>query len=305
MCIIADDSVVTSAGGQTGVCDSVTVELQGHVFKVSCSGGPQTGGGKRGQIRGFSRASRKRLLEKLARLEPEPIDGHRHVASFVTLTYPGSVCVDIDQETGVIDAATDLPSPDAAKADLRAFLERIRRRFPDVSGVWRLQFDSSGSRPYHPHFHLILFGLPYIHKDTIRDWWGSVIGRESPITRIESIRSWRGVISYAARYVSAATAASVLDNLAYLHGSSVTGRVWGCFNRDSLPFGKLIALGFDDCPWFYNLKRAARRYFSGVNGYRRQGFTLFSDNPGRWLELLLYLAGADCVSQFQGGLNDS
>jgi hypothetical protein len=220
----------------------------------------------------------------------------------ITLTYPGSCSVDIDQETGVIDADTDLPSPQQAKADLRAFLERIRRRWPDVSAVWRFQMDSSGSRPYHPHFHVIFFGLPYIDKSIVCQWWGEVIGRAAPITRIESIRSWRGVMSYAARYVSAATAAGVLDNLAYLHGSSVTGRVWGSFNRACLPFGKLIKLVFGSVPWFHGLKRAARRYFAGVNGYADQGFTLFTDNPSRWLELLLFLGGVDCASSFRGVL---
>jgi hypothetical protein len=279
------------------VCNkSVTIELQGHVFKVSHSGGPATGGGKRGAIRGFSAASRKRLLEKLARLEVQPIDGHRHCATMITLTYPGHCSVEIDQATGAIDSDTDLPSPQQAKADLRAFLERIRRRWPDVSAIWRFQMDSSGNRPYHPHFHIIFFGLPYIDKLMVRQWWSEIIGRPSPITRIESIRSWRGVMSYAARYVSAATAAGVLDYLAYLHGSSVTGRVWGVFNRACLPFGKLIKLAFDSFPWFHDLKRSARRYFAGVNGYRDQGFVLFTDNPERWLELLLFLGGVDASS---------
>jgi hypothetical protein len=164
--------------------------------------------------------------------------------------------------------------------------------------------DSSGERPYHPHFHVLFFGLPYVSKDTIKQWWGEVIGRDKPITRIEAIRSWRGVMSYAARYVSAATAASVLDSLAYLHGSDVTGRVWAVFNRSCLPFGKLIKLSFGSHPWFHGLKRAARRYFAGVNGYRNQGFTLFTDNPERWLELLLFLGGVDCASSFQGGFCD-
>jgi hypothetical protein len=254
----------------------ISLEAQGHIFKVrvpSLRG--RVGGGPRGRVCGFSYASRKRLLEKLARLDLCLARGCRSAATFLTLTYPGD--------------EGDLPNPAQCKEHLRAFLERLRRRYPESSGVWRLQFDSGGRRDYHPHFHVILFNLPYVPKGEIQRWWGEVIGADRPFTRIESIRSWRGVMSYAASYV--ASASSGLDYIAYLHGDKWTGRVWGVFNRDFLPYAELIPLSIVAGRWFFDLKRSGRRAWKGVNRGRWKGFTLFRENPQRWLELALYYCG--------------
>jgi hypothetical protein len=268
----------------------VTLEAQGSVLVVTRAlGAPggTGGGGTRGKVCGFSKASRKRLLEKLGRLsmQGQQVKGHRHVATFVTLTYPG------DENT--------LPSPKRCKEDGRAFLERLRRRFPKASGMWRFEHESEGQRDYHPHLHLLLFGLPFVDKKVIQEWWSEIIGRPRPFTRIESVRSQRGVMHYAAKY--AAKVGSGLDYLAYPHatlneetgeiegedmlpdGRIHTGRVWGVFNRDFLPYAELVECCLTLGRWFFDMKRKGREVWEGVNTFKWAGFTLFVDDPGAWL----------------------
>jgi hypothetical protein len=210
------------------------------------------------------------------------MSGHRYVATLITLTYPG------EQDS--------LPAPQEVKTNLQAFLKRIKRRFPLASSVWRLEFDSSGARDYHPHFHLIMFGLPWIDKKEILRWWCEITGRESDnATRVEAIRSRRGMMAYAAKYCAKRSDGdSGLVHLTYLDehfGSDCTGRVWGVFNRACLPFAERVEVSIIKGPWFHDLKRGARKVWERVNDHAWAGFSLFVDNSERWLELALYYAG--------------
>ena len=102
----------------------------------------QKGGGKRGVIRRFSEASRRRLLRALSRT----LRGQLPV--FVTLTYPDGFPGD----------------PRRWKADLKAWLKRVHRQFPKAAGFWKLELKprQSGSNQGEvaPHFHVLLWGLP-------------------------------------------------------------------------------------------------------------------------------------------------
>jgi hypothetical protein len=69
-----------------------------------------------------------------------------------------------------------------------------------------------------------------------------------------------------------------------------TGRVWFIHNRDCLPFADLVELSIILGPWFFDLKRDARKVWSLVNDHAWAGFTVFRGNPERWLELALYYA---------------
>jgi hypothetical protein len=79
---------------------------------------------KRGQIHGFSRASRRRMMQFLAKVRLDEL-----LPLFGTTTYPDIF-------------------PDEAekfKRDLQTLIERLKRRFPwwGCSGVW----SSSGANP--------------------------------------------------------------------------------------------------------------------------------------------------------------
>jgi len=97
----------------------------------------------RGEIVEFSSASRRRMLELLAKVEQEA------VPLFVTLTYPD-----------------DFPLyREDYKGHLEAFCDRIQRRWPTAAMIWKLEFQERKSGrnkgKIAPHYHLFVFGAPW------------------------------------------------------------------------------------------------------------------------------------------------
>lgn len=161
---------------------------------------PAPKGGIRGQIKGFSRAARKRLLETIAKIRRDD------VTQFVTLTYPGEYS----------------PDPLRWKRDLATFIKRLKRAQPNCAGIWRLEFQKRGA----PHFHIILYGTTTNAK-RLRQWvslaWYEIVGsgdirHKNVGTRVDPIKSRRHAVNYASKY-----AAKIADDV------NPTGRQWGKF----------------------------------------------------------------------------
>jgi len=165
-------------------------------------------GGPRGSVKTFSRASRRRLQKTLAGIDRRQMP---NLPLFVTLTYP-----------------LEWPSTATTwKQQLDTFLKRLDRRFPQSSAIWKLEFQKRGA----PHFHLMIFGVKYISQHWIARAWNDIVapGDEKHLaagTEVRRVRSWRGVASYAAKYMSKAEK---------ITGHGEVGRYWGVFNRKNLP----------------------------------------------------------------------
>lgn len=182
---------------------------------------------RRGIISGFSRRSRSRLWSLLMRLD------RRYLPLFVTLTFhnawPGDVAV--------------------LKRMLDTFFKRMRRRYPQASAIWKLEYQRRGA----PHFHLLLWGFPCADRDWIADTWVAVVrhyvrdesgyildwhlGRLGNGNQhcVQKVRSWRGVRAYAAKYLSK-TEVVADSNGEVVH----TGRMWGVHNRNYIPWYYVI-----------------------------------------------------------------
>jgi hypothetical protein len=97
------------------------------------------GGGLRGTVRGFSKASRKRMIEFMAMAR---VRGHM---LFATFTYPDEF---------------PIGQPEAWNAHFEALRRRIERKYPDYAIIWReeLQVRKSGANrgKIAPHFHMII-----------------------------------------------------------------------------------------------------------------------------------------------------
>lgn len=156
---------------------------------------------ERGDIDGFSPRSRQRLFRKLAlvpRKQPLPI--------FVTLTYPGVFA-----------------DPVQAKLDLHALVNRWKRRVPTASAIWKIEPQERGA----PHFHLLVWGMQ-IPKDQLAKDWAEICNTGDERhriagTRVEAIKSWRGVQAYAAKYLGKEVK------------TGKWGRIWGVHNRKCFP----------------------------------------------------------------------
>jgi hypothetical protein len=186
--------------------------------KVSNRLSPPTrrGGGTRDKVRGFSRASRRNLLRRLASINRSAFRAFRGRIIFVTLTYPGEYPDD----------------PELCKNHLKALRRRLRRKFGAFAGFWRMGIQQRGAW----HFHLLLFvGSSFGPIDKLRRFisssWYEIIGKVSEGhlragTRVETIRKWKEATSYAERYM-----AKPEEFPEGLH----TGRIWGVWNEGLLP----------------------------------------------------------------------
>jgi hypothetical protein len=176
------------------------------------------GGGTRGRVRGFSRASRRNLLRCLASINRSAFRAFKGRVIFVTLTYPHSYPED----------------PEACKGHLKALRKRLQREYGPFAAFWRLGIQERGAW----HFHLLLFVKPSIGPiDELRRFissaWYEVTGRISEGhlhagTRVEAAKKWKQATSYVERY---------LAKPEQFPEGVETGRIWGCGTRSSSPSG--------------------------------------------------------------------
>ncbi len=94
-------------------------------------------GGIRARVRGFSRASRRNLLRRLASINRTAFRGFKGRVVCATLTYPHEWPRD----------------PDTCRRHLRALHKRLKRRFGVFAGFWRMGIQRRGAW----HFHVLLF----------------------------------------------------------------------------------------------------------------------------------------------------
>lgn len=224
-------------------------------------------GGLRGEVLGFSSASRRRLMRLIAATKRDirPL--------FITLTYPDVFPGDIAKW----------------KRDLDVFGKRLLRAFPDAGFVWRIEFKSrlSGKSKgiIAPHFHLLLWGPSIVDFRKFGDvaWYktvgsGDVAHRRAGVSS-ERIRQWRGTIHYVAKYIAKQQA----------FPENWTGRVWGVVGRKNVPWAVkvVIELTRDDGIKLIRLGRRLCR----IKG---QSFPLgltFIANSERVLDYLEFLIG--------------
>lgn len=215
---------------------------QVHVFdnevKIQTFGNLPNTRGDRGEVRGFSRASRKRMISKLNRLRWPDVPCY-----FLTLTYPDQFQTDWK----------------LVKHDLTLLKKRLLRRFPDAGVIWRVELKArkSGTNAgkIAPHFHCFLFtgvqrstvcrfdpkrgrfvrprGAPprvsSVSLHSLRLWvastWTDLVGMSDPVAHllhgsdVKPITSRREAQYYITKYMSKDDHEDVLP----------FGRVWGCF----------------------------------------------------------------------------
>lgn len=165
---------------------------------------------KRGAITRFSSASRLRLQKLLASFHRERFAG----ALFLTLTYPD-----------------DFPDMRRVKRDLDVFLKRLRRKFPAVGGIWRLELvdrkTGNNAGKYAPHLHLLVFGVEFISFEWLAETWFQVVGSGDMKhlgagTSVERIRSYRHACFYVSKYLAKVGDEVLFDDI---------GRFWGSFGE--------------------------------------------------------------------------
>lgn len=184
------------------------VEAQGAVVRFvgvrrPAAVGRRCGGGKRGRVRGFSAAARRRLRLFLGRLRPT-------WGVFITLTYASDV--------GAVEA----------KADLHRFARwLLSHGFEAV--VWRMELTEAG----RIHFHLLCFCWrrrpPYIGQVRLSEAWGRGFVWVEWVDKGHR----RRLLRYISKYVG--KPAGSLDK-AHISDAEGLGRWWGVYGRQAVEY---------------------------------------------------------------------
>lgn len=192
--------------------------MQGNLLKLEnvfpSKGNPEPV--KRGKVQGFSKASRRRMIELCATMG-------KSIPIFVTLTYGARYPED----------------PKVWKKHLHTWGKRLIRYNGQLSAIWRLEPQKRGA----PHYHLLIYQKdgkkPFIPHEWIASSWSKVLGDYSDAehleagTRVESLKSHRGAAFYAAKYC-----AKLPEDDDFPESWNEAGRLWGSFNKSCLPSAK-------------------------------------------------------------------
>lgn len=249
-------------------------EAQGSLLHLKVRGhksAPTPHSHKRGIIRTFSQASRRRLMRFMARLKVRKIR-----ATFITLTFSG------------------VPNVAEAKRAFKQFSMRLRRLFPQASVVWRMEFQERKSA----HFHLLCFNLPFWKQAEVQMAWEACTGEVRSIVDIRLVHGARSVMSYVSKYIAKVAddlPSASLDDGSYQHGSAggLAGRFWGWINKNALPLGQKLEGVLTDRLTIKDISAWAWKLSGADNTYQNISFHLFADNAEWFWHMFIERGGMD------------
>lgn len=244
------------------------------IFKASRGGdGHQVGGGKRGDISGFSYASRRRLMVTMGKIRRDA-----ELPAFVTLTYPGEYPAE----------------PETWKKHLDVFFKRLKRKFHAVGAIWKMEPQERGAA----HYHLLVWGCNLAElRDFVPGAWFEIAGGGDLMHYhwhcgmlgngnthcVQPVKSFQGVMSYASKY---------LGKTFEVAGWKNVGRFWGVVNRQNIPFGQKLVFEVALAKAAVIMRYQRRFMSNSKTGKRRKikakgkSLTIFCD-ASQWANRLL------------------
>jgi len=240
-----------------------SIEAQGSLLSMKVRGyksAPNKHGSKRGIIRVFSQAARRRMMRFLARLKTRKIR-----ATFITLTF------------------TEVVSNERAKLVFKRFSMRLRRRFEEMSAVWRMEFQERGAI----HFHILAFKMPFWKQKELQETWEACTEERRSIAHIKLVHGAKMIMAYISKYIAKKDERSEITSLedgSYQHEGrdKLSGRFWGYINKELLPLGEVIAGVLTDRDTIKSISSLVWSILGDGNPYKSLSFHLFCDNA-RWL----------------------
>lgn len=237
------------------------VEITGDLIEVKAAflrpprGLPK----KRGRCKGFTRASRLRMLKMVSKVDWAGITR----GLFITLTYP-------DEVSECHHQARQLQRYKV----LRSLENYCGNQF---GALWRIEWKKRQSGvnrgKFYPHFHLIVPGVKFIPHEVVRAAWRSALGVTGPLAtdvRKLSDKSMHQV--YIAKYAAKMPDPSSLDYLTY---PNIDGRHWGVHRPELIPRHKTIVYDGLSEQCVNALKDMARGEFKWYGEYAELGFCMF------------------------------
>lgn len=223
----------------------------------------------RGTIKGFSRASRKRMIEFMAKVRQPG------AMLFLTMTY---------DDTSLQREDLDF------KAEFEAFRRRFERAYPNWRALWRTELETRKSGALQgldvPHYHMIVFtgmALDTVEHEAVAETfqgWGVPVWQEITSSHDENhliygyhvtpVRSRKHAYSYVSKYVGKCA-----------NDTHEIGRRWGRIGKFDTSESETFHLSDNEMIEF---RRLIRKWLKGRNTryskrFARQsshlGFTVF------------------------------
>lgn len=239
------------------------IEAQGSLLSLRVTGfkpRPSQGGHRRGVIRAFSRASRRRLMRFMARLKVRKIR-----ATFITLTF------------------TEMVTHERAKLVFKRFAMRLRRAHEKASSVWRLEYQPKRGAI---HFHLLCFNLPFWKQKDLQKTWEECTQETMSIVDVRLVHGARSVMAYVSKYIAKVDDEEItsLDDGSYQHEGRepALSRFWGYINKECLPLGQKLSGILTDRNTIKSLSSFMWALIGSDNPYNSISAHLFADNA-QWL----------------------
>lgn len=228
-------------------------------FKNGISYSPPVTENRRGVCKGFTRAARLRMLKMIA-----TVDWSRAANSiFITLTYPDCRCQTTYKQRSV---------------HRYLFMRKLEKHLDkQVSGLWRVEWEERKSGDnvgmLAPHFHLLLFDVPFVDWRKIRKWWGEIIDYKGYVkTWVKRCTGARGAGYYVAKYVGKTQDLSSLVNTAYLNNP---GRSYGYHRLRHIPRCTASTIEHPNKDQIDHLRTVAASLVAGWDIPENESFTLF------------------------------
>jgi len=225
---------------------------------------------KRGEVGGFTRAARLRMIRTLCRINWE-VAGK---LLFVTLTYPDSH----------VDRSSYERNMD------RSWWVRSMENYlgKKVGALWRIEWKArkSGSRKgdIACHVHMVIFGVDYLPFAMVNEWWSNALGVSTYLrTEVKRVRGAKNAAKYVSKYAAKACDDHSLVNCSYLN---TLGRHWGVLRREQIPWHERFVIPCLDAEDIRVAEGVASGVFSYFTRGTSQGFSLFGDAGDRLGQIL-------------------
>lgn len=208
---------------------------------------------KRGLVTTFTRKSRKRMIERMAK----KADWTRPL--FITLTYPDEVW--FERKLTLRDFNNHLTS----------FFKRIEREFEGIGLIWRKEFVDRKSGAYEgeiaPHAHILVDGIlhdmGHVRRFVRQAWYGVITNEmcdlpKSPRTDVQVLKGKRHATYYVSKYAAKHDdgMSDVIEEYFAAQAGDI-GRHWGVRGKWDEPIYASVPLTREE---YLALRRYARNF---------------------------------------------
>lgn len=212
----------------------------------------------RGQITGFSKRARGRMLRKVASIDWDNVrQGH-----FITYTYPDARAL-----SGRIER-------NKAKSSIHRDVEReMGRRVAALYRVeWKPRLTGQLIGQLAPHLHVLYFGIEYIDYEYLRRRWAGAIGFDG-YANIDGKKLDAGDMAavYMAKYCAKEESPIRLDNEPY--ENKEVGKAYGWRRQELVPYHPMEVLSLSEDEYDLLMVRG-KRILDHLNKPYVDGYTL-------------------------------